>query len=108
MKEDIKSAFVSIQEAFSDVGAIMTTADGIERPVIAPSVGMARASSEQGESDTPDAVIRMLWDDWNDAGIKLRDVVTLRDCCGEEHRLRIREAVNTGGIMRLMCEAVHG
>ena len=76
--------------------------------MIAPSVGMARASSEQGESEMPDAVIRMLYADYDAAGIGLRDVVTLRDCCAVEHKLRIREAINTGGIMRLMCEAVHG
>jgi hypothetical protein len=50
----------------------------------------------------------MLYDDYAAAGIGIRDVVTLTDCGGQAHKLRIREVVNTGGIMRLMCEAVHG
>ena len=100
--------FNEIAAELGDLGAVLITSDGKEHPVIAPSVGMARASSEQGESEMPDAVIRMRYDDYDAAGIGLRDVVTLRDCCAVEHKLRIREAVNTGGIMRLMCEAVHG
>lgn len=108
MREELAEMFNEIAADLGDLGAVLITADGSELSVIAPSVGMARASSEQGESDMPDAVIRMMFDDYAAAGIGLRDVVTLRDCCAVEHKLRIREAVNTGGIMRLMCEAVHG
>ena len=108
MREELAEMFNEIAADLGDLGAVLITSDGKEHPVIAPSVGMARTSSEQGESEMPDAVIRMRYDDYDAAGIGLRDVVTLRDCCAVEHKLRIREAVNTGGIMRLMCEAVHG
>ena len=60
------------------------------------------------ESDHPDAVVRMLCDDFAEANIKLRDVVTLVDSWGNESRLRLREITNTGGIMRMLCEAVNG
>ena len=108
MREELAEMFNEIAADLGDIGAVLITSDGKEHPVIAPSVGMARASSEQGESEMPDAVIRMLYNDYEAAGIGLRDVVTLRDCCAVEHKMRIREAINTGGIMRLMCEAVHG
>ena len=108
MREELEEMFNEIAADLGDLGAVLITADGAKHSVIAPSVGMARASSEHGESDMPDAVIRMLFDDYEAAGIGIRDVVTLTDCCGQDHKLRIREVVNTGGIMRLMCEAVHG
>jgi hypothetical protein len=108
MREELAEMFAEIKTDLGDLSAKITLADGSEYDVIAPSIGLARSSSEQGESESPDAVIRMLYDDYVAAGIGIRDVVTLTDCCGQAHKLRIREVVNTGGIMRLMCEAVHG
>ena len=108
MRDEITDLFNSVRSELGDVGAKIVLADGSEHDVLAPSAGLSRTSSEQGEGESPDAVIRMLYDDYAAAGIKMRDVVTLVDCCAVSTRLRIREIVNTGGIMRLLCEAVNG
>ncbi len=108
MREEINEMFTDLRDEFDDLRAIIRLADGSEHPVIAPSIGLSRSSSEQGESDHPDAVVRMLCDDFAEANIKLRDVVTLVDSWGNESRLRLREITNTGGIMRMLCEAVNG
>ncbi|GEM_PF-4898108 len=108
MQDTLKEMFADVKAELGDLTAKIRLADGTEHEVIAPSVGLSRASSEQGESDHPAAVIRMLYDDFDAAEIKLRDVVTLVDCWGNEERLRLREITNTGGIMTMMCEAVNG
>jgi hypothetical protein len=108
MREELAEMFAEIKTDLGDLSAKITLADGSEYDVIAPSSGTSRASSEQGEITIPYSVVRMLYSDYAASGIQLGDVVSLVDCFATEIKLRIREIVNSGGIMRLMCDSVYG
>lgn len=108
MREELAEMFAEVRAEFADLSAKIILADGTEYGVLAPSSGTSRASSEQGEITIPYSVVRMLYSDYAASGIQLGDVVSLVDCFATELKLRIREIVNSGGIIRLMCDSVYG
>lgn len=108
MREELAEMFAEVRAEFADLSAKIILADGTEYGVLAPTSGTSRASSEQGEITIPYSVVRMLYSDYAASGIQLGDVVSLVDCFATEIKLRIREIVNSGGIIRLMCDSVYG
>lgn len=107
MREELAEMFAEIKSDLGELSAKITLADGSEYDVIAPSIGLARSNSEQGQSYDPIATLYIPAAADVDAKLWFGGIVKVL-YRGRESDWRIETVHNQAGLLRIDLKALHG
>jgi hypothetical protein len=104
-----ETAYNAVYNAMPEARGTITLANGrTVIPCLCPSVELTRTNSEQGMSEMPSCIVRLLKSNEPETGLEQGKVITLTDSGSTAYRLRIHSRKYVAGILALLMVAENG
>lgn len=104
-----ETAFTAVYNSIPETQATITLANGrTSIPCLCPSVELTRTSMDQGLSEMPSCIVRVLLSNEPATGLKQGEVITLTDYASNAYRLRINSRKIISGVLALLMVAENG